>query len=312
MLNLTGSLLLLFSLALTLAIVVPLTGVLIRYRANYNPKGLQLDAEGGAQPYTGPIIQSYFTMLGRVYRIEGVQGLYRGLMPTTLSVMAMTIFILLFLDPVRPRHTAYRAPDVGVWGTLGYSIFTMLLSLPTVIITYRAITTPYKLSYYNALQAFRVLLTPAERRRPWILYLTPGLLAAQVLHISIVVLGLGPLRRYFVLSLKEPATYPSAAIYAVIVALSSIILTPLEVIVTRLAIQRNHASAEYSSISQELEGNGENVPEYGGDEDVMGLRSESDPYLGLVDCAKRMVDEEGWSSLYRAWWLTILGGVLAL
>jgi hypothetical protein len=311
MLDFTGSLLLLFSLALTLAIVVPLTGVLIRYRANYNPKGLQLDAEAEAQPYTGPIIKSYFTMLTRVYRIEGVQGLYKGLMPTTLSVIAMTVFILSVLDPVRPRHTAYRAPDVGVWGTLVYSIVTMLLSLPTVILTYRAITTPYKLSYYNAVQAFRVLLTPAERRRPWILYLTPGLLAAQVLHISIVVLGLGPLRRYFVFSFKEPGNILSAATYAVIVALGSIILTPLEVIVTRLAIQRNHASAEYNSVSQEAEGGGENIPHYGGEEDVMGLRSESDPYLGLVDCAKRMVDEEGWSTLYRAWWLTILGGILS-
>jgi len=312
MLHFTGLLWLLFSLVLAIDIVVPLTGVLIRYRANYNPKGLQLDAEGGAQPYTGPVIRSYFTMLGRVYRIEGVQGFYKGTMPTTLSVIAMTIFILLVLDPVKPRLTGFRAPDVGVWGTLGYSIFTMLLSLPTVIITYRAITTPYKLSYFNAMQALRVLLTPTERRRPWILYLTPGLLAAQVLHISIVVLGLGPLRQYFDISFKEPATFLSVATYAVIVALSSIILTPLEVIVTRLAIQRNHASAEYNSVSQEVEGDGENVPEYGGEEDVMGLRSEGDPYLGLVDCAKRMIDEEGWSSLYRAWWLTILGGVLAL
>jgi hypothetical protein len=311
MLDFTGLLLLLLSLVLTIDIVVPLTGVLIRYRANYNPKGLQLDAEGGAQPYTGPIIRSYFTMLGRVYRIEGLQGFYKGTMPTTLSVMAMTIFILLVLDPVKPRLTGYKAPDVGVWGTLVYSIFTMLLSLPTVILTYRAITTPYKLSYWNAMQAFRVLLTPTERRRPWILYLTPGLLAAQVLHISIVVLFLGPLRRHFDLSFKEPATFLSAAAYAVIVALSTIILTPLEVIVTRLAIQRNHASAEYNSVSQEVEGDGENVPEYGGEEDVMGLRSEGDPYLGLVDCAKRMVDEEGWSSLYRAWWLTILAGILS-
>ena len=70
MLNFTGLLLLLFSLVLTLAVIVPFTGILVRYRANYNPKGLQLDSEGGAQPYTGPIIRSYFTMITRVYRIE--------------------------------------------------------------------------------------------------------------------------------------------------------------------------------------------------------------------------------------------------
>ena len=39
------------------------------------------------------------------------------------------------------------------------------------------------------------------------------------------------------------------------------------------------------------------------------LRSEGDPYLGLVDCAKRIVTEEGWTTLYRAWWVTFIGGL---
>ena len=63
---------LIVSLAVSLAIVVRLSGILIRYRcvrggepgrlpgsdgfarANYNPKALNLDSEGGATPYTGP------------------------------------------------------------------------------------------------------------------------------------------------------------------------------------------------------------------------------------------------------------------
>lgn len=61
---------LLISLGISLAIIVPLTGALVRFRANYNPKGLQLDAEGGAQPHTGPVVSSFFGMLKRVYRIE--------------------------------------------------------------------------------------------------------------------------------------------------------------------------------------------------------------------------------------------------
>jgi hypothetical protein len=39
------------------------------------------------------------------------------------------------------------------------------------------------------------------------------------------------------------------------------------------------------------------------------LRNDKDPYLGLVDCAKRIIDEEGWGALYRGWWLTMLFGV---
>jgi hypothetical protein len=85
-------------------------------------------------------------------------------------------------------------------------------------------------------------------------------------------------------------------------ALSTLVLSPLEVIATRLSIQRNHST---DSSANEIDA------EYAGeDEDVIGLRSEEDPYVGLVDCGKRMIDEEGFASLYRAWWLTMIGAVL--
>jgi hypothetical protein len=61
---------LLVTLAVILTIVVPFTGVLVRFRANYNPKGLQLDAEGTAVPHTGPVVKSYFGMFQRVYQLE--------------------------------------------------------------------------------------------------------------------------------------------------------------------------------------------------------------------------------------------------
>lgn len=41
------------------------------------------------------------------------------------------------------------------------------------------------------------------------------------------------------------------------------------------------------------------------------LRNEEDPYVGLVDCAKRILDEEGWGALYRAWWITLLGTLIS-
>ena len=66
----TEIILLIFSLALSLVIIVPLTGVLVRFRANYNPKALRLDPEDGAQAHTGPVIRSYFGMMKRVYTIE--------------------------------------------------------------------------------------------------------------------------------------------------------------------------------------------------------------------------------------------------
>ncbi|KAF8444559.1 hypothetical protein L210DRAFT_3394255 [Boletus edulis BED1] len=315
MLNLTDMLLLVGSLAISLAILVPLTGALVRFRAHYNPKGLQLDPEGGVQPHTGPVITSFIAMLVRVYRIEGWPGLYKGLMPTLLSTAIVTLFLLLFLSENNLRHGTYTTPSTGVLGTLAYSLFAMLISLPQTIVTDRAITTPNKLPYFNAISSLRVLLTPTERRRPWILYLTPGLLAAQVSHIAYVVLGLRTVRQLLLpvlsqpgLPSKEDVSVVKLTIYFVLVLVSTVVLTPLEVIATRLAIQRNHAAPEFNSVAQEEEGDTEEATEYAGmNEDVIGLRSEREPYIGLVDCGKRIVDEEGWSALYRAWWLTMLG-----
>jgi hypothetical protein len=57
-------------------------------------------------------------------------------------------------------------------------------------------------------------------------------------------------------------------IFFVVVVVSTAILTPLEVIATRLMIQRNHASAEFNPESQEEEEEG---MEYAGaEEDVIG------------------------------------------
>lgn len=178
-----------------------------------------------------------------------------------------------------------------------------------------------------------MLLTPTERRRPWILYLTPGLLTTQVCHIAYVVLALRSFRHLLLPRLSQPGvpskkdfSTVSLSIYFIVVLFSTVVLTPLEVIATRLAIQRNHASPEYNSVVQEEEGDAEEHAEYSGaEEDVIGcvyhpladllicrgslmhsyrLRSEGDPYLGMIDCAKSIMQEEGYSALYRAWWLS--------
>jgi len=307
------------SLAISLAIVVPLTGVLVRFRANYTPRGLALDNEGSAVPHTGPVISSYFGMFRRVCQIEGFMGLYKGLMPTFLTALTVSLAILTFMDAPGHRHGSYKAPSAGILGTFLYSILMMLISLPSAIITYRAITTPHKLPYLGLMKSLRTLLTPTERRRPWIIYLTPGLLASQCLHVAYVTLILAPLHRLLVPLNSEPGSlaYPEISpiklsIYFLVVVVSTAVLAPLEVISTRLAIQRNQASAEYNSVTQEVDGDAEEVAEYAGaEEDVIGLRTEAEPYTGLVDCAKTIINEEGFRALYRAWWITLLGGLVS-
>jgi len=305
------------SLGVSLLITVPLTGALVRLRANYNPRGLRLDPEGNIEPHTGPVVTSFFGMLKRVKRIEGWGGLYKGLMPTALSSLVLTVFAVTALDASTPSTPGRVDPPVaGPFGTLAYGLLSMLISLPAAIITYRSITTPYKLSYFRPISSLRILLTPTERKKPWILYMTPGLLAVEVLHVAYTALFLSALRAFLLPRPgSEDAQFSTVkfGIYFTVEVLSTAILCPLEVMTTKLAIQRNHAAPEYNSVEQEVEDDaldGEEYTEYSGaEEDVIGLRHEKDPYLGLVDCAKRIIDEEGWSTLYRAWWVTMLGAV---
>lgn len=207
------------------------------------------------------------------------------------------------------------------------------------LMIHRSITTPYRLPWFNPVYSLRVLLTPTERRKPWIIYFTPGLFAAQFLHLAYKIIFIGSLRRLLLPSLPigedgriGDISFWKLGIMLAIGLVSTVILCPLEVIASKLAIQRNHAAPEYNSVAQEVEDDALNNEEYaeysGAEEDVIGsvefsyhlgtvadhvmhnrLRHEKDPYLGLIDCAKKVVDEEGWQALYRAWWLTALSGL---
>lgn len=140
-----------------------------------------------------------------------------------------------------------------------------------------SITTPYRLPFLSPLLSVRILLTPTERRRPWVLYLTPGLMAAQIIHIGYAVLVVGNVRRLILPDLPE-TRIPKAkdftplriTLFLLLLIISTAILTPLEVMSTRLAIQRNHSSAEYNSVAQEEDEDGEPCADYGGAEDVIG------------------------------------------
>ncbi|KAI0342112.1 hypothetical protein BDW22DRAFT_1396027 [Trametopsis cervina] len=307
------------ALAASLAISVPFNGALVRLRANFNPKSIQLDAEGNVEPHTGPVVTSFLGMLRRVKRIEGWSGLYKGLMPTVLETSLLSIFVLVALDSDAARYGPI-VPKTGILGRLAYATVALLLNLPAVVITYRAITTPYRLPYFNPIYSLRILLTPTERRRPWLLYTTPGLFAAQFLHLAYKILFIGSLKVLLLPVSEDPTDRApfdvnpvKLGIMITIALLSTFILCPLEVIASKLAIQRNHAAPEYNSVSQEVEEEDVAPEEYveyaGADEDVIGLRHEKDPYLGLIDCTKRVVDEEGWGALFRAWWLTAFGNL---
>ncbi|CDO74453.1 hypothetical protein BN946_scf184979.g8 [Trametes cinnabarina] len=122
------------------------------------------------------------------------------------------------------------------------------------------------------------------------------------------------LRSFRILLLRDFTPF-KFGIYLGIEILSVAFTCPLEVMSTKLAIQRNHATTEYNSVEQEVEDDAVEAHEYAEysnqEEDVIGLRHEKDPYLGFVDCFKRIVDEEGWQTLYRAWWVTMLAAIVS-
>ncbi|KAG2367122.1 mitochondrial carrier domain-containing protein [Suillus spraguei] len=292
-------------LALVLTILVPLAGASVRIRAHYDPKGLQLDSEGSIG--SSPVIPSFFSMLRRIHRIEGWSGLYKGLLPTSLSIRVVAALVI-FLRNKKYLPRKFLTPGAStVW------ILVCSILLPQAVIKNRAITTPYKLP--GNIYSLRVLLTPTERWRPLTLYLTPGLLIADVAwQVAYAVLIPRWIRRLLLRAFVKPgiryiertSTIKLVIVFVAIALLKTIIITPLEVIFLRLSIQPNRVAPEFNSISQE-ESDTEEAREYAGvEEDVINLRTEREPYVGLIDCGKRIIEEEGWGALYRVWWWTTL------
>jgi hypothetical protein len=99
---------------------------------------------------------------------------------------------------------------------------------------------------------------------------------AEILHVLVIILFLGPSRRWLLPALTEPnarvgeISMTKLAFYTIVAIVCTAILTPLEVITTRLVIQRNHASTEYNSVQQEVDGDAEEYEQYGDEEDVIG------------------------------------------
>jgi len=155
--------------------------------------------------------------------------------------------------------------------------------------------------------------------RPWMLYLTPGLLLARSLHIFWLVFIHRGMRHLLLPNFNAELIIgddpPNAVerlspigmgFYVAFVGISAVmVLTPLEVISTRLSIQRNNSqSAGFGAVPQD-----EDLPELefaGRDEDVIALRPEDDPYHGFVHCGKTILQEEGPGTLLRAWGVTML------
>ncbi|KAJ7510676.1 mitochondrial carrier domain-containing protein [Mycena galericulata] len=293
-------------MAAVFGITMPFVGVLVRYRANYTPKRLQgLTGADGDDDTDSPI--SYFGMMKRVHRVEGWAGLYKGIMPSIIGSLVSAVILsplAIFFSlghRVLPNGQVYLSlsPGIALW-TLSFalSIISALLIIPVQIIINRTITTPHKLAAFAPSAALRVLLSPAERAQPLRLYLTPGVALAQVLEglvgpaIMVLYQLIGP-------SLWILHRLSGLAVSLSVIAVATVLLTPLQVVATRLTLQRlGDAPDVLDAVAP---------PAY---EEVMEFRTQEAPYTGLLDCGKQIVSEEGLRVLFRAWWLTALAMLL--
>ncbi|EIW80042.1 mitochondrial carrier [Coniophora puteana RWD-64-598 SS2] len=300
----------------TFLVFVPLRSTLVRVRAYYDPKRVELESEKDALPPTQRVNLSYFGMLKRTYKIEGVSGLYKGLSNIAFSVVTVIVggaAGFLIFDRCRNGNGLDDSCGKAVGRPL-IRMLSLLIQVPEVIIVHRAMTTPIKLPYFAAFHSLRTLLAPTERQRPWKLFLVPGLLCALALTTTYSALVPRTLRTSLI-SFGDNTILPnqtSARIlaYAVVSALTTMVMTPVEVIIVRLSVQRpTEVSREYTAVAQEAGDHGEVVVPYR-EEDVIELRADRKPYMGLFDCAKYIIAEEGWSTLYRGWWITMLFSIL--
>ncbi|KAF9222284.1 hypothetical protein BS17DRAFT_783469, partial [Gyrodon lividus] len=183
-----------------------------------------------------------------------------------------------------------------------------LFDVPFGILLVRTATAPEVLPFFDVRRAVRVLLSPAERRRPWLLYLTPGVLPVVILELAIasLILHIENSITHLVVDRKLSHGVSTRMLVGLgFVLLRTAVDTPLEVIVVRLAIQRNHPALSLDE--EDINISSEEIAEFlTTEEQVLELRTDQPPYTGAWNCVKCIINEEGFGVLYRGWWFTLL------
>ncbi|KAJ6507993.1 mitochondrial carrier [Mycena vitilis] len=299
---------------------VPLNSIIVRYRAASHPKA---SIEDGSIPPA----PTFIGMVKRVWTLQGFEGFTRGLMPTAGATFLFTLmwrfgWFKAYLSPNVPESSHLSLPSTLIWGLI-YTIFMVTTYRYTVYLIFRlqaylarrAITTPRKLDVLNAREALHILFSVHERKKPWAIYQIPGLLPALMLNFIFCHLILRPLRS---LIFPWAVSYPAAeeairnALLVLVTLLSTIVSAPLELIATRLALQRNYGGLVFGEDSAAMNAAESGAVAAAPVQFIPGLRSENEPYSGLIDCAKKIITEEGWPVLYRMWFLTFLGNLVLL
>ena len=265
---------------IALLCTMPFFVSITRLRANYLPKAVSLTNvlnEGEldtiehrsvlrsllmrtkrATAKIGPVVDGVFPMIARTKRLEGWRGLYQGSTIVASGVfVTYTIGVIFFLSSVTTIDDAMAMPRTPfVWAVVS-ELLQALVVLPFDVVLKRTMVHPRRLNWFRPRESLREVLSPAELRRPWLLFRLPGLLPAMLLRVSLVsTLSLATNRallpRYEPLAPSDPAqddfegpssattkaTVLGFATYLIVVLLLQLLAVPLECIVVRLSVQR--------------------------------------------------------------------------
>ncbi|KAF9264063.1 hypothetical protein L218DRAFT_863785 [Marasmius fiardii PR-910] len=299
------------SFLFNLGVMMPLTGLLVRWRAHFSPKRVRSERSGEEHSIAiKSSVMGYFTILRRVYNFEGVQGFYKGIGPLLLSFALLHLVIRFHTlngsepPPRQPGRSIMFNPDIHYSKHVSRWLLQLVINVPTQVIVNRATITPYRLSFTSPLKSLAVLLSPSELRNPSNLYFIPGFFLARFLLLFSSI-AVDPIISLLVPG-YEPGTPGQGSARALIpfflfAVLHSIIETPLMVVSVRLSLQR------YGGDTPENEGLDTTLQRYSMEDIITMKDTHRHPYTGLVDCLDTIIKEEGWKTLFRSGWLTFLG-----
>jgi hypothetical protein len=158
-----------------------------------------------------------------------------------------------------------------------------------------------------------IILSERERTRPWLVYFNPGFVFLHFLQnfpLSLLAKSAG-LRIETDLTKWADMPWSHWALFIAWQAAFVALAAPLDAITTRLSIQND--LAEFAAVREEKEkmaAEPAQLERCAVGSDVIRYRSGRPPYKGVLDCARRMAQEEGYSSLYRGWWFTLYGNIV--
>lgn len=277
-------------------------------------------AGASPEPNEAPSLRGTFM---KVWKAEEFSGLYKGAIPASASLL----FVRAFITPSGSFPATMKSH-----GDINWIIVVLItLYLPFMMFGLRAATTGHNLRIAQWKTNVHLLFTPAElsppprsllgrissfaplkylARLPFTHLLNPLYPTAFVTYILSLTLSLAiqsamlPMKNMgdvleHAISGKPRGALELAVMFCLAIV-GVLVGTPLDVVTTRMAVQQWHGHQEDLEEARELD--------KGRIARADGLRLTCDEikYKNSFDCFIRIVREEGWGTLYRAWGFTFL------